>query len=199
MSALTARHCPLRGTPARGRRPRRRSNCFSTRPKPFDWPSAVIVPSGPGGATLRCGRFAHFAAMAAIRALQQPKDGARGAPRSGHSALTGRITWALTEDLSTGDPRRGHGGLDHVEAFADPQQGSSLWSAAGRRPSTPAWARRWCAIWLRHFHAWARLDVSVMRDNAQAIALYENSASSASRGVRRQAGNAINEPFYTSR
>ena len=67
-------------------------------------------------------------------------------------------------------------GIDHAAAFDDPEQGSSLWALAvdGQAP-VPAVGLGLVKALARHFQAMGRrfMDLSVLHDNADAIALYE--------------------------
>ena len=92
-------------------------------------------------------------------------------------------------------------GVDHHEAFGDPEEGSSLWCLAvdpqANRPRVGEALVRYLA---EHFLARGRafMDLSVMHDNRSAIALYEKL------GFRRvpvfclKNRNAINEPLYAN-
>nr|MBV6630299.1 N-acetylglutaminylglutamine synthetase [Oceanococcus sp. HetDA_MAG_MS8] len=67
-------------------------------------------------------------------------------------------------------------GIDHVETFNDPEQGSSLWCLAvdihHALPGTgEALVRNLAGRFLGRGRAW--MDLSVMHDNKQAIALYD--------------------------
>jgi GNAT-family acetyltransferase (TIGR03103 family) len=85
-------------------------------------------------------------------------------------------TYLVAQDPETGDILGGATGVDHFEAFGDPENGSSLWSLAVdpqvAQPGVGEGLVRALASWFkgrgRDF-----MDLSVMHDNAQAIALYE--------------------------
>ncbi|MGB1557318.1 MAG: GNAT family N-acetyltransferase, partial [Oceanococcaceae bacterium] len=67
-------------------------------------------------------------------------------------------------------------GVDHVETFSDPEQGSSLWCLAVDPAHAPpgtgeALVRNLAGRFLGRGRAW--MDLSVMHNNTQAIALYE--------------------------
>jgi len=67
-------------------------------------------------------------------------------------------------------------GIDHAEAFNDPENGSSLWCLAVDPQCTLPAVGQWLVRHLcEHYHARGRafVDLSVMHDNEQAIALYE--------------------------
>jgi ribosomal protein S18 acetylase RimI-like enzyme len=91
-------------------------------------------------------------------------------------------------------------GVDHVRAFNDPERGSSLWCLAVDPAGGPARHRRGPGAPPGRAHFQARgaayLDLSVLHDNEQAIALYEKL------GFRRvpyfavKRKNPINEPLF---
>ncbi|MCP5433321.1 MAG: N-acetylglutaminylglutamine synthetase [Alphaproteobacteria bacterium] len=86
------------------------------------------------------------------------------------------ITYFLAEDRATGEILGTVTGVDHMRAFNDTERGTSLWCLAVHPQAAPrgigeALVRRLA----EHFLArGARsLDLSVLHDNTQAIALYE--------------------------
>lgn len=110
------------------------------------------------------------------------------------------ITYFVAEDESTGEVLGTVTGVDHHRAFADPEHTASLWCLAvdpqARHPGIgEELVRR-----LAEFFA-ARgitsLDLSVMHDNVQAIALYEklNFTRVPYFAVKRK--NSINETLFT--
>jgi len=110
------------------------------------------------------------------------------------------MTVFVAEDAETGQILGSVTGLDHARCFADPDRGSSLWCLAVA-PDAPhqgvgeSLVRRLA----EHYQARgaAYLDLSVLHDNDQAIALYEKL------GFRRvplfaiKRKNPINEPLFT--
>lgn len=67
-------------------------------------------------------------------------------------------------------------GVDHVAAFSDPEQGASIWSlAVDPDAGLPGIGLHLVKHLLAHYFTKGRafMDVSVMHDNSQAIALYE--------------------------
>lgn len=110
------------------------------------------------------------------------------------------LTVLVAEDDETGEILGSVMGVDHARAFGDPERGSSLWCLAVA-PQAPhagvgeALLRRLA----EHFKARGAgsMDLSVIHDNAQAIALYEKL------GFRRvpvfavKRRNMINEELYT--
>lgn len=151
------------------------------------------------GFTLR--RLRTRSDVAAINALYSSRKMVPvGAPQVWAQRADRHITWALAEDLSSGEIIGVAMGLDHVEAFADPQQGSSLWSlAVAPQAAHPGVGEALVRYLAEHFHARGRawMDVSVMHDNEQAIALYEKLGFQRISVFAVKRRNAINEPFYT--
>lgn len=111
------------------------------------------------------------------------------------------VTYFVAEDEQSGEIIGTVTGIDHRRAFDDPEAGSSLWCLAvdpqARHPGIGEMLVRRLA---EHFKARgaACLDLSVLHDNAQAIALYEKL------GFRRvpvfavKRKNVINERLYAS-
>ena len=109
------------------------------------------------------------------------------------------ITYFLAEDETTGDIIGTITGVDHSMAFDDPEHGASLWCLAvdpqSGRPGVGEMLVRRLAEHFRERGA-AFLDLSVMHDNDEAIALYEKL------GFRRIADftvkrkNPINEKLF---
>lgn len=92
-------------------------------------------------------------------------------------------------------------GVDHRRAFEDPENGSSLWClAVDPQAPYPGVGEMLVRHLAEYFQARGRtfMDLSVMHDNKQAIALYEKL------GFRRvpvfcvKTKNPINEPLYTA-
>lgn len=86
------------------------------------------------------------------------------------------LTFLVAEDLATGKVVAAVTGIDHVNAFKDPENGSSLWSlAVDPQTAYPGVGEAMVRHLAEHFAARGRayMDLSVMHDNDQAIALYE--------------------------
>ena len=110
------------------------------------------------------------------------------------------ITYFVAEDEQTGEIIGTVTGIDHERAFGDAENGSSLWCLAvdpqARHPGVGEMLVRRLA---EHFQARgaAYMDLSVLHDNEQAIALYEKL------GFRRvpvfavKRKNPINEKLYS--
>jgi GNAT-family acetyltransferase (TIGR03103 family) len=86
------------------------------------------------------------------------------------------ISYFVAEDEATGEIIGTVTGIDHARAFDDPEQGSSLWCLAvdpqARHPGIGEMLVRRLADYFMARGA-AYMDLSVLHDNAQAIALYE--------------------------
>lgn len=109
------------------------------------------------------------------------------------------ITYFLAEDDRTGEVIGTVTGIDHVEAFDDPEEGSSLWClAVDPQAEHPGIGEALVNQLAEHYLARGRafMDLSVLHDNAQAIALYEK------RGFQRvpafcvKRKNPINEQLF---
>ena len=106
----------------------------------------------------------------------------------------------VAEDVETGEILGTVMGVDHLRSFKDPENGSSLWCLAVS-PQAPhaglgeALVRRLAEHYKTRGRAW--MDLSVLHDNEQAIALYEKL------GFRRvpvfaiKRKNPINERLFT--
>jgi GNAT-family acetyltransferase (TIGR03103 family) len=90
-------------------------------------------------------------------------------------------------------------GVDHVEAFGDPEQGSSMWCLAVDPQAThPGVGRALVALIADHYAARGRafMDLSVMHDNAAVIRLYEDMGFERVPVFSLKRKNAINEPLF---
>ncbi|WP_246727781.1 N-acetylglutaminylglutamine synthetase [Chelativorans sp. Marseille-P2723] len=109
------------------------------------------------------------------------------------------ITYLVAEDNSSGEIIGTVTGIDHRRAFNDPENGSSLWCLAvspqARQPGIGEMLVRRLAELFKARGA-SHMDLSVMHDNEQAIALYEKL------GFRRvpvfavKRKNTINEKLF---
>src|SRR5690606_35211462 len=109
------------------------------------------------------------------------------------------ITYFVAEDDATGEIIGTVTGIDHGRAFDDPETGSSLWClAVDPQARHPGIGEMLVNRLAEHFKARGAtfLDLSVLHDNEQAIALYEKL------GFRRvpvfavKRKNRINERLY---
>jgi GNAT-family acetyltransferase (TIGR03103 family) len=110
------------------------------------------------------------------------------------------ITYFVAEDETTGAIVGTVTGVDHVAAFGDLEQGSSLWCLAVDPQATqPGIGEALVRRLAEHFkeRGAAFMDLSVMHDNEQAIALYEKLGFIrwATFTVKRK--NVINESLFT--
>lgn len=110
------------------------------------------------------------------------------------------LTYLVAEDSSTGAVIGTVTGVNHVRAFSDPENGSSLWCLAVDPQATQpgvgeALVRRLAEHFKTQGLAW--MDLSVMHDNDQAIALYEKLGFRRVSffGIKRK--NPINEVLFT--
>ncbi|MFC0633948.1 N-acetylglutaminylglutamine synthetase [Brevundimonas balnearis] len=86
------------------------------------------------------------------------------------------LVYLVAEDSATGRIIGTVTGVNHGRAFEDPEQGSSLWCLAVDPQATqPGVGEALVRRLAEHFktHGLAFMDLSVMHDNDQAIALYE--------------------------
>jgi ribosomal protein S18 acetylase RimI-like enzyme len=91
----------------------------------------------------------------------------------GHSDRT--VRYLVAEDRRTGRVVGTVTGVDHVRAFGDPEGGSSLWSlAVDPHEAPPGTGEALVRVLAERYLARGRsyLDLSVLHDNAPAIALY---------------------------
>ncbi len=110
------------------------------------------------------------------------------------------LTVLVAEDDESGEILGSVMGIDHARAFGDPEKGSSLWCLAVA-PQAPhggvgeALLRRLA----EHFKARGAgfMDLSVLHDNAQAIALYEKLGFRRVQVFAVKRRNVINEKLYT--
>ncbi|CAN5511233.1 N-acetylglutaminylglutamine synthetase [soil metagenome] len=113
---------------------------------------------------------------------------------------TRHITYLVAEEVGTGEVLGTVTGVDHTRLFDDPDNGCSLWCLAVD-PGTvqPGVGELLVRTLIERFQARGRayLDLSVMHDNAPAIALYEKLGFERVPvfGVKRK--NAINERLFT--
>jgi GNAT-family acetyltransferase (TIGR03103 family) len=111
-----------------------------------------------------------------------------------------QTTWAIAEDQGTGEIIGVALGVDHVEAFRDPQHGSSLWSlAVAPQTAHPGVGEALVRYLLEFFQARGRawMDLSVLHTNEQAIALYDKLGFQRVQVFAVKRRNAINENLFT--
>jgi GNAT-family acetyltransferase (TIGR03103 family) len=110
------------------------------------------------------------------------------------------LTYLVAEDAATGAVIGTVTGVNHVRAYSDPENGASLWCLAVDPQATqPGIGEALVRRLAEHFktQGLAYMDLSVMHDNDQAIALYEKLGFRRVSffGVKRK--NPINEKLFT--
>ena len=111
-----------------------------------------------------------------------------------------QTAYVLAEDKISGEIIGVAMGLDHVDAFADPDGGRSLWAlAVAPQASHPGVGEGLTRYLAEYFSARGRayMDVSVLHDNRSAIALYEKLGFQNIQVFAVKHRNAINEPLFT--
>ncbi len=111
------------------------------------------------------------------------------------------ITYLIAEDTATGTIVGTVAGVDHVTLFNDPEQGSSLWSlAVDPQAPYPGVGEALVRYLSEHFLALGRsyMDLSVMHDNEQAVALYEKLAFQRVPVFAIKHRHPINEPLFAA-
>lgn len=109
------------------------------------------------------------------------------------------LTYLVAEDSSTGEVIGTVTGVDHVDAFGDRENGSSLWALAVDPQTThPGVGEALVVHLLEHYAARGRafLDLSVLYDNKQAIRLYEKLGFIRVPVFCVKRKNPINEPLF---
>lgn len=109
------------------------------------------------------------------------------------------LTYLVAEDPTTGEIIGTATGVNHSRAFNDPERGSSLWCLAVHpQAAQPGIGEALVRRLAEHFatQGAAHMDLSVMHDNQQAIALYEKLGFRRVSffGVKRK--NPINEALF---
>ena len=109
--------------------------------------------------------------------------------------------WLVVEEVNSGEVRGACLGVDHVAAFDDPENGSSLWSLAidplCPLPGLGEALVRYLSEYLIA-RSRASLDLSVMHDNKSAIALYEKLGFERVPVFSVKRKNPINETLYST-
>ena len=110
-------------------------------------------------------------------------------------------TYLVAEELGSGRIVGTVTGLDHVETFSDPECGSSLWClAVDPQANAPGVGEALVRHLAEHYLARGRayMDLSVMHDNAEAIALYEKLGFQRVPVFCIKRKNQINAAFFTA-
>lgn len=110
-----------------------------------------------------------------------------------------QVTWLVAEDLETSQIIGTVTGIDHHNAFHDPENGSSLWCLAIHPQATaPGIGEALVRQLAEHFAARGRayMDLSVMHDNDRAIQLYEKLGFQRIPAFTLKNKNSINEKLF---
>jgi GNAT-family acetyltransferase (TIGR03103 family) len=109
------------------------------------------------------------------------------------------LTYFVAVDSATNNVIGSVTGVDHARAFEDPENGSSLWClAVDPQASFPGIGETLVRTLAEHFQARGRsfMDLSVMHDNVNAIALYEKLGFQRVPVFALKTKNSINEKLY---
>jgi len=109
------------------------------------------------------------------------------------------LTHFLAIDRQTGAVVGCVTGVDHLRAFNDPENGSSLWClAVDPQASFPGIGESLVRTMAEHFHARGRafMDLSVLHDNDTAIGLYEKLGFQRIPAFALKTKNPINEKLF---
>ncbi|MCB1801451.1 MAG: N-acetylglutaminylglutamine synthetase [Gammaproteobacteria bacterium] len=109
------------------------------------------------------------------------------------------VHFFVAADLQTREILGVATGIDHVEAFADPENGCSLWAlAVDPQARNPGIGQALVRHMAEYFIARGRsyLDLSVMHDNREAIRLYERLKFRRINTFTVKNKNSINEPLF---
>lgn len=118
-----------------------------------------------------------------------------------HNRKSRSLTYLVAEDAGSNKVIGTVMGVDHKRAFKDPENGSSLWClAVDPQTPHPGIGEELVRHLAEHFLARGRafMDLSVMHNNAQAIALYEKLGFQRVPVFCIKHKNPINEPLFTA-
>ena len=109
------------------------------------------------------------------------------------------VQYFIASDIHNGDVIGVATGIDHVEAFDDPEKGSSLWALAvdpqARHPGVgQAIVRHMAEYFIGRGRSY--LDLSVMHNNREAIRLYERLKFERINTFTVKNKNSFNEPLF---
>ena len=115
---------------------------------------------------------------------------------------TRTYTYLVAEDTRTGEIVGTVTGVDHLLAFGDPENGTSLWClTVDPQDAPPGTGEALLRVLAERYVARGRayLDLSVMHDNAAAIALYRKLGFARISAVCVKRKNPINTSLYVTR
>ncbi|MCG6967331.1 MAG: N-acetylglutaminylglutamine synthetase [Chromatiaceae bacterium] len=109
------------------------------------------------------------------------------------------VQFFIAADNHSGEVLGAATGIDHVEAFDDPEKGASLWALAvdpqARNPGIgQALVRHMAEYFIGRGRSY--LDLSVMHDNREAIRLYERLKFERINAFTVKNKNSFNEPLF---
>ena len=113
--------------------------------------------------------------------------------------LTPTFTYLVAEDADSHDVIGTVTGVDHAQAFSDPESGSSLWClAVDPQAAKPGVGQALTRTLAERYQARGRayMDLSVMHDNTAAIRLYEKLGFERVSVFLVKRKNPINEPLF---
>lgn len=109
------------------------------------------------------------------------------------------LTYWVAEEEQDGNIVGAVNGVDHVAAFADPENGASLWAlAVDAQAPYPGVGDALVRQVIEYYQARGRgfLDLSVIHDNTQAIRLYRKLGFERIPAFALKNKNAFNEPLF---
>jgi len=109
------------------------------------------------------------------------------------------VQFFVASDIESGEVLGAATGIDHVEAFADPMGGASLWAlAVDPQARIPGIGQALVRHMAEYFIGRGRsyLDLSVMHDNREAIRLYERLKFERINTFTVKNKNSFNEPLF---
>jgi GNAT-family acetyltransferase (TIGR03103 family) len=109
------------------------------------------------------------------------------------------VQFFVASDIDSGEVLGVATGIDHVEAFDDPEGGASLWAlAVDPQARNPGIGQALVRQMAEYFIARGRsyLDLSVMHDNREAIRLYERLKFQRINAFTVKNKNSFNEPLF---
>jgi GNAT-family acetyltransferase (TIGR03103 family) len=140
-----------------------------------------------------------LAAIERIHAAAGMVPGDRATMWRHHAGRT--VTYLVAEDRRTGAVVGTVTGVDHVTAFGCPERGASLWCLAVDGQSAPPGAgEALVRVLVERYLARGRayLDLSVLHDNAPALALYRKLGFRQVPAVCVKRKNPINAPLFAA-
>ena len=109
------------------------------------------------------------------------------------------LTYIVAEDIDSREIIGTATGVDHKNAFNDPENGSSLWClAVDPQAKHPGLGIALVNFLASHFQARGRdfMDISVLHDNTEAIGLYKKMGFQRIPAFSIKRKNPINEPLF---